>query len=1298
MEAKPFSYDGDDWGDYDEDDEYGVAAHASQNPQAPTGLRQRGQSIGKGASRSFTEPAQAPAQAPQRRSSFEYGEEKRAFSASLNHSQTLPVQPLPLDTTLQGDSAAGKAPVDSYSPPPPSSSPPSAGNLFPEPVSAQSRESSNSWTTPSVVSDSSVYQAPQLRRDFSQSALPPPLQMRSPTTSTPTAPQPTSASRFPPRKSSLSHPMPAEPPLPRDSAQSTPPASRQRAPSNPNKPLPFIRPSDIYKRMDDERNRERESMDEERPSLDALSRPADGELRLPGAGAMRSSDTSSRDRRPSVEHFEGGRGQNLAPLEPVAERRSEYFPDFSLKQAETAAKTESTQAPPAPAAAAPVISALPPVEPVSSFGADFWNSTQNPSTASSSAQDLAKADRELPQPEVGPTEDPSLHHQPSAGFRSAVRNAFERTDDNSVPPTPVSKSNSLSAGGSGVSRSNTDSTVGISPIMSRVPSGANPTSWKRDMEHTTPAIAEEPSIGSRPSSIVTLQKIQRKPSPSHARESSIPRIGTPTGRLSLGNPSPNQSPARSPRIEPAKPVSTGESGELSGVSPLDAAKATNFTTREADLVSSPSSSTKRTSANMGAEALQAQTSFLEHHPSPERGSPANRAESPTKGRVRDLAGKFNDIVDSRRNSAHSISSLKSNGSGNRFSRSPSPTKSPTKEWASERPHAEREASFRPKLPGTWESYTTAGQSSPEKEKQEPTMSPVQERESVTPSKNSDALEETDITPTTAKRPVDHKDAVDPVHDPMAALAAAGAAIGESLKSAVAPRERSPAKSEPESWEGSTASDEKPTIEEEKKDRAVGDVYLRPLQLDRTASSVASSGGASPDEEEYSPVKAPPPLRSSRSPSIQPPEVDVQKAPEDLSAGPESSNWGTDRLTADIMKRLSTTSLVGSARDLNRAPSPQQTAQETPKAVQENRASSAVPSEYENYWAAGGEEAIGGSLDRDATPQTTAPDSTIRAVKPESSPSRAGDSSAGAGLLTHKFSWEGQDGGNAAAQASGPGAQAPAASESTAAGPAHAHVAASQHSNGQPSVAKAIAELPESLGRTSEGLHIVNPEPEAELSSSSASAVELEAPAAPNQPLGADVWRAQTQDVDPPSLTPIHQQLSAAAAQPRMPLFREILALKSTDERLAKYSQTRDQFAAMDTGLRNWVSSTLATKPEHAELANLPRQPLPPIQTTHASSGGGLVLGMRHKHNASISHFATGFRKNNQTATAMDSGSAGISSPTESGQQSSAGRGAMQVKGKDLLKGAGVLGGKGMKEAKGLFAKGRSRFRGESKVD
>ena len=39
-----------------------------------------------------------------------------------------------------------------------------------------------------------------------------------------------------------------------------------------DKPLPFVRPSDIYKRMEEERQKERQSMESGRPSMDALHR------------------------------------------------------------------------------------------------------------------------------------------------------------------------------------------------------------------------------------------------------------------------------------------------------------------------------------------------------------------------------------------------------------------------------------------------------------------------------------------------------------------------------------------------------------------------------------------------------------------------------------------------------------------------------------------------------------------------------------------------------------------------------------------------------------------------------------------------------------------------------------------------------------------------------------------------------------------------------------------------------------------------------------------------------------------
>jgi hypothetical protein len=74
-----------------------------------------------------------------------------------------------------------------------------------------------------------------------------------------------SRTQFPPRKSSISQ---AESPM------ATSP--RPRTGSHSDKLLPFVRPADIYKRVEEERERERASLDSSRPSLDSLtSRPRD---------------------------------------------------------------------------------------------------------------------------------------------------------------------------------------------------------------------------------------------------------------------------------------------------------------------------------------------------------------------------------------------------------------------------------------------------------------------------------------------------------------------------------------------------------------------------------------------------------------------------------------------------------------------------------------------------------------------------------------------------------------------------------------------------------------------------------------------------------------------------------------------------------------------------------------------------------------------------------------------------------------------------------------------------------------
>jgi hypothetical protein len=73
VEAKAPSYGGDDWDDYDEEDEYGIeAARDAPLPPLP----------GQHPGRSFTQPI-SPAVRADRRNSFDTGDERRAFSSAF---------------------------------------------------------------------------------------------------------------------------------------------------------------------------------------------------------------------------------------------------------------------------------------------------------------------------------------------------------------------------------------------------------------------------------------------------------------------------------------------------------------------------------------------------------------------------------------------------------------------------------------------------------------------------------------------------------------------------------------------------------------------------------------------------------------------------------------------------------------------------------------------------------------------------------------------------------------------------------------------------------------------------------------------------------------------------------------------------------------------------------------------------------------------------------------------------------------------------------------------------------------
>jgi hypothetical protein len=554
-QAKTNNYDGDDWGGYDDYDDYG-------GYQEPTSSQQQ------------------PGPQLQRQSSFDRGvdTERRQFSS---------------------------------------------GTAIYEPE----RHTSPSGNGKEIIQDGrSPDEARRRMREFSNPGqVPQPL-------NTPRSPETPRSVDRPPRKSSLGSGSPA--PDVRAAPAATSPLS--------DKPLPFVRPSDIYKRMAEEQQKERQSMESGRPSMDTINK----EMGSPPTAHHTFQRKKSQDSLPS----NSGRRLSLDPVSEAMEPKSKS-PERSLPAVAESSAPNTFNAPPSiqpaitlqqdslrPSDSSP---RLPPVSRVSGFGSFMprddeeerisatglaastaaanaaasalssgsrdvtptgpahqsqalydhpthnsdpaaeiaaerqtaapveqlgRSANEDPSglsqTSSQSVNDPAAAiaaERRTGAPveQLGRSanEDPSgLSHQPSSGFRSVVHKAFDRQGDSSSPASPISRDNTQS----GVSRSDTNSTGSISPIMSRVPSAATAEQRRQERDTVVSPIAEESPLDiarSRPAQDSTSPptsprpNIMRKPTPSHSRNVSSEIVGfTPGYRRSMETPSPNNSPARTPGL------------------------------------------------------------------------------------------------------------------------------------------------------------------------------------------------------------------------------------------------------------------------------------------------------------------------------------------------------------------------------------------------------------------------------------------------------------------------------------------------------------------------------------------------------------------------------------------------------------------------------------------------------------------------------------------------------------------------------------------------------------------------------
>jgi len=631
--------------------------------------------------------------------------------------------------------------------------------------------------------------------------------------------------------------------------------------------------------MQEAQEKERQSMESSRPSMDSLQRPdsSGGEANRAPANTMELPQQTGRNQNLGTvaegDEFTHGQDrsnyiqQRKASLPQAAEQNRHSIYELSATPKKMPRTDESIENTPE---RVPLQTSLPRVSRIASgFGDDFWSSTglsaetQSDDTGASAAHsrdDIVKPAAPSSQSQAEEVL-PATSYHPGTGLQPVVFQAFDRTDDESSSLTSLSHSNSLD-----VSRSNT-STADISPIMSRVPSAATAEAGQRAIEQREPdvtPIAEESEVST----------------PTHSRTVSHDTT-VPSYKQDMFAPSPKGSPARAPVLSTTRRLSQPMAGEVGYANEQHEQNPpeSNYTEREVDLAHQVASQDQPSPPGLIVAANEARVGFLQTHDVTQPSSPqlSSRSfprpsstvtsptiggrESPAPGRVRDLAGKFNEIQDaSRRNSQTSlsskasISSWKQGDEGLSLKKTrtlDSPVESPVMESSSAfgqrkdelRPQPAPQASFRPHLPGEWISTTNLNVHTPPA-MLSPTLSAHDETPKA-PQAAAERNEQVDFTPTTARRSLREAsphDEPETSNNPLDALKAAGAALAASLMSSSGSthhqsRDFAQPAGSPEEEDDDDKSMAPP--------RRSGDVHMRPLISDQSDVSVASSIAPTP---------------------------------------------------------------------------------------------------------------------------------------------------------------------------------------------------------------------------------------------------------------------------------------------------------------------------------------------------------------------------------------------------------------------------------------------------------------------
>jgi hypothetical protein len=1105
--------------------------------------------------------------------------------------------------------------------------------------------------------------------------------------------------------------------------------------------------------MEEEREKERRSQESSRPSIDSnASRPRERDIfpstlqsqesslpKIDGASsivrdnrsparAAPSSPLSSEQLPSENKSLEGSEDTDnsrklKSTLDPVAERKSEYGFENMLKEAgpdhsssiapATSAPVEGPtslsassispeQAEPLSATSAsskhsdrpdPVAASsqkpekslpqfLPVFRGVSDFGTDFLDRNSAPNNNLSPVRQPASEAQDVQTNTTALSGAPSFSMEgsqdvTSTGLRSVVHQCFDDSQDQ-VPQTPLSM-------GDSVLRSNSASASEISPIISRVASSIPPSAGVNQSKSQYPPIAEEMTGAHTP----PMQSAATQPRTFQEAEQSISEPALPPPPLSppppppvkdgyrrdYSIPSPGNSQARSPVTVGTVGVQEGQLASKSSATPTGSRRPWEITRipsedsqdqRKAGLKDSPLSTPASTSSALAGPS--------------------------TRGTVRELAEK----LESRSGRA-------------------SPAISIDRDIEPPRPVPARLESFRPSLPGGWQSYTTNADAPSLHQERSSALRSTEETGRPTPTQpdraeDSPVSSEDDDMPT-AGPPRARREESDygPSKTAFAAAAAAGSALVGAFTSATSLH--SGHSEHPRSYE--VSDDESATtnpvargdtpktyIDNVTSKDQVGTLAPHREKTPSTTLSIAPIPPAKDTPIEHIDIESPGstlgyfprPLRTSKTPETLLPKVhDVpsptrpQKLPA-LSPNMSVQDTESDRLREEIVRSLTPRSTssedeVARPSDDDDAPLPPLPVADQPHSSGSAFVTTALPETDDtatrnintdsNHSLLGARQMPASPIVTDkALPQPIAsvevwrqPNTTLAetVVVPQDRPK-----------LEQRFSWEPQPEIGASA------------GESAASAPAVPSWGA-QGSHGE-----------------SDWSHTIRPYPQSHTppSTDSPSVVSAMAPAdtlrrvqdeAPNN-YDEEIHSADAPPQDastgpsfrpPQSGFPTSDSNSILHSSPREIPFRDILLLGTPQDRIQAFNTNQEVIANQDIGLQEWLQVMGSQLSEHSDiLRNNGR--------LSAQESENLASFKPSPARSKFQRFASLANPSQSTSQSTDPEyDPSITNSPSGGKGNSL---HMPGQGKKLLKDAGKIGGQAGVVAKGLFVKGKNKLR------